>query len=64
MLYNASGTSGGVWGSNSYNGGNYGHTTQGTGVYAGTAYSGNGESIDIQNKAYNVKFYICALNAI
>jgi hypothetical protein len=47
MLYNGSGTSGGVWGSNSYSGSNYGHTTVGTSGYAGTGYTGGSEAIDI-----------------
>jgi hypothetical protein len=53
-----------MWGTNSYNGGNYGNTTIGTAGYAGTGYTGNGEAIDIQNKAYNVVFYIVACNTI
>jgi microcystin-dependent protein len=48
ILYNESGTSqGGVWGGKSYNSGNYGNTTVGTGIYAGTAYAGGSQSIDI-----------------
>ena len=64
MLYNSSGTTGSVWGGGSYNNGNYGNTTIGTSGFAGTALTGSGESINIENKAYNVVFYICSLNAI
>ena len=53
-----------MWGTNSYNGGNYGNTTIGTSSYAGTGLAGNGEAVNIENKAYNVVFYICSLNAI